>query len=53
VLRAIGCDDTDARGGVRFSLGPVTTADDIDAAVAALHRVAARLPAPSLRRAVG
>ncbi len=53
VLRAIGCDDIEARGGVRFSLGPVTTADDIDAAVAALHRVAARLPAASLRRAVG
>jgi cysteine desulfurase len=42
VLRAIGCDEVAARGGVRFSLGPRTTAAEIDAAAAALRRVVAR-----------
>ena len=42
VLRAIGCDDVAARGGVRFSLGPRTTAAEIDAAAAALRRVVER-----------
>jgi cysteine desulfurase len=42
VLRAIGCDAAAARGGVRFSLGPRTTAAEIDAAAAALRRVVER-----------
>jgi cysteine desulfurase len=42
VLRAIGCDDVTARGGVRFSLGPRTTAGEVDAAAAALRRVVER-----------
>jgi cysteine desulfurase len=43
VLRAIGCDDEEARGGVRFSLGPATTTADIDAALAAVRRVVERM----------
>ncbi|MBX3024409.1 cysteine desulfurase [bacterium] len=52
VLRAIGCDDAAARGGVRFSLGPRTTATEIEAAAAALRRVVARARALAAR-AVG
>ena len=43
VLRAIGCDDGEARGGVRFSLGAATTVVDVDAAVAAVCRVVERM----------
>ena len=42
VLRAIGCDEAAARGGVRFSLGAATTAAEVDAAAAALRRVVER-----------
>lgn len=42
VLRAIGCDETAARGGVRFSLGPQTTTAQIDTAAAALRCVVQR-----------
>jgi len=45
VLRAIGRSDDEARGGVRFSLGPATTADEIDAAAAATRRVVQRIRA--------
>jgi cysteine desulfurase len=52
VLRAIGCDENEARAGVRFSLGSATTSGDVDAAIAALGRVVARLTPASQRRAV-
>lgn len=42
VLQAIGCDQAAARGGVRFSLGPGTTAAEVDAAASALRRVVGR-----------
>lgn len=38
VLLAMGCDRETARAGLRFSLGPTTTAAEIDAAVAAFPR---------------
>jgi cysteine desulfurase len=60
VLRAIGRSDSEARGGVRFSLGAATTAGEIDAALAAVRRVVTRMravggaAAPAAgRRAVG
>jgi cysteine desulfurase len=53
VLRAIGCDDAAARGGIRLSLGAATTEAEIDAAAAAVRRVVARIRAVPLRRAVG
>ena len=43
VLRAIGCNDAEAAGGVRFSLGCDTTEAEIDAAVAAVRRVIDRI----------
>ncbi len=43
-LTAMGIDDDVARGAVRVSLGPTTTADEIDALVAAWHEFE-----PSLR----
>ncbi len=43
-LTAMGIDDDVARGAVRVSLGPTTTADEIDALVAAWHELE-----PSLR----
>jgi cysteine desulfurase len=46
VLRALGRSADEARAGLRFSLGRQTTRDDIDAAVAAVMRVLARLAAP-------
>jgi len=51
VLRAIGCDDADAAGGVRFSLGWSTTAEEIDAAAAAVRRVVDRIRAVAYRPA--
>jgi cysteine desulfurase len=43
VLRAIGCNDDEAASGVRFSLGAAMTADEIDAALAAVRRVVERI----------
>jgi cysteine desulfurase len=43
VLLAIGRSEPEARGGVRFSLGPDTTAAEIDAAADALRRVVQRM----------
>lgn len=53
VLRAIGCDAAAASAGVRFSLGPETTAEEIALAAAALRRVVLRMRALPERRAVG
>jgi cysteine desulfurase len=39
VLRAMGLDDAAARGGLRLSLGPATTEDEIDAVVDLLPRL--------------
>jgi len=43
VLRALGCSEAEARGGVRFSLGASTTAAEIDATVLAVQRVVSRM----------
>jgi cysteine desulfurase len=43
VLRAIGCDELEASGGVRFSLGAATTGDEIEMAATAVRRVVARM----------
>jgi cysteine desulfurase len=43
VLLAIGRSGEEARGGVRFSLGPETTGEEIDAASAAVRRVLERI----------
>ena len=43
VLMALGRSESEARDGVRFSLGPETTRDEVDAAAAALVRVVARI----------
>jgi cysteine desulfurase len=43
VLRALGYDDDSARGGVRFSTGPTTTAAEIDRTVAIVRRVVERM----------
>jgi cysteine desulfurase len=45
VLRAIGCDEPEASGGVRFSLGPETSVDEIDQSIAVVQRVTARIRA--------
>lgn len=45
VLLALGCSVAEARGGVRFSLGAATTAEEIDAAAAAVQRVVRRMGA--------
>lgn len=45
VLTALGCDDEAARGGVRFSTGRLSTAEEVDAAIAAVHRVVDRMRA--------
>lgn len=42
VLRAMGVPDERARGRLRFSFGPETTAAELDAAAAALARLAPR-----------
>jgi cysteine desulfurase len=42
VLLALGMAADDARAAVRFSLGPTTTADDIDAVLARLPGIVAR-----------
>lgn len=43
VLVALGLDREAARGGLRFSLGPTTTADEIDAVIAAFPRLVAQV----------
>ena len=43
VLLAIGCDDATARQAVRFSLGPATTAGEIEAAGAVVRRAIGRM----------
>lgn len=45
VLLAIGHDEMAARGGVRFSLGADTTAEDVDTAAVAVRRVVQRIRA--------
>ena len=43
VLRAIGCDDREAEGSLCFTLGRWTTAAEVDAVLAALPPIVARL----------
>ena len=43
VLMAIGCNDEQSRGGVRFSLGQQTSAEEIDAAAVAVRHVVHRI----------
>jgi cysteine desulfurase len=45
VLRAMGRSEADARNGLRLSLGPTTTADEIDRMVHALPRLVAQIRA--------
>lgn len=51
VLSAIGRSPDEALGGVRLSLGPATTAAEIDVAAAALRRVVERMRHAAPRRA--
>ncbi len=51
VLLACGVDEADARGALRFSLGRTSTAQDVDAVLAALPEVAARARAAGLASA--
>lgn len=48
VLLAMGVDPADARGALRFTLGPDTTADEVDALVAALPDAVAAASAAGL-----
>lgn len=48
VLLAMGVDEDDARGALRFSLGHTSTAADVDAALAALPGVVERARAAGL-----
>lgn len=48
VLLAMGVDETDARGALRFSLGATSTHDDVDRLLAALPQVAERARAAGL-----
>lgn len=48
VLLAMGVDERDARGALRFTLGATTTAADVDALVAALPEAVARARAAGL-----
>jgi cysteine desulfurase len=45
VLRAMGRGDVEARGGLRLSLGPTTTIDEVDRVAATLPRVVAQIRA--------
>jgi len=45
VLRAMGRSDAEARSGLRLSLGPTTTEDDVDGVVRVLPRVVAQIRA--------
>lgn len=47
VLLAMGVPEAEARGALRFTLGPTTTADEIDALLAVLPDVLARARAAS------
>jgi cysteine desulfurase len=47
VLLALGCTPDAARSGVRFSLGPETTSEEIDGAVAVTRRVLEQIRAAS------
>ena len=48
VLLAMGVDEHDARGALRFSLGHTSTADDVDALLAVLPGVVDRARAAGL-----
>jgi cysteine desulfurase len=48
VLLAMGCDDEQARGSLRFSLGHTSTAADVDALVEAIGPVVERARAAGL-----
>jgi cysteine desulfurase len=48
VLLAMGVDERDARGALRFTLGATTTAADVDAIVAAVPEAVARARAAGL-----
>jgi cysteine desulfurase len=45
VLRAIGRSEAEARSGLRLSLGPTTTEDDVDAVVRVVPRLVAQIRA--------
>ena len=51
VLLAMGLDEVDARGALRFSLGRTSTAADVDALAAALPGVVDRARAAGLASA--
>ncbi|MCC2315240.1 cysteine desulfurase family protein [Cellulomonas xiejunii] len=53
VLLAMGVGEDDARGALRFSFGPTSTADDVDAALAALPGAVERARAAGLTSLVG
>ncbi|WP_439564810.1 cysteine desulfurase family protein [Microcella sp.] len=48
VLLAMGLSEADARGALRITIGPATTADEIDALLAALPEAVARAQAAGL-----
>jgi cysteine desulfurase len=50
VLRAMGVPDDEARGALRFTLGPDTTRDHIDALLAVLPDVLAQARTASVSR---
>lgn len=50
VIRAMGCDEVEARGAVRVSMGPSTTDADLERLLDVLPRVAARLRASRAAR---
>ena len=45
VLRAMGRSEADARSGLRLSLGPATTADEVDHVIRILPQVVAQIRA--------
>ena len=53
VLLAMGVGEDDARGALRFSFGPTSTAADVDAAVGALPGAVERARAAGLSTLVG
>ena len=53
VLLAMGVGEDDARGALRFSFGPTSTLDDVDAALAALPGAVERARAAGLTSLVG
>ncbi len=53
VLLAMGVGEDDARGALRFSFGPTSTADDVDSALAALPGAVERARAAGLTSLVG